>query len=121
MTASQFEYLGRMPHNFYYVQKRGKALYICAHVWVMYPGCSVRVALNEDELRDYRWVPFSLLCDINRYTKYVPSNMLALPWGVRVEVCGVDVEMGRELWGITLWLFHYMLAITVHQLNKYNK
>ena len=51
--------MGQIPSNFYYIQKRGRKMFISCHVWCLKDEYyNWEEQLNKDELVDSRWVPF---------------------------------------------------------------
>lgn len=49
--------MGQLPKNFYYMEKRGKKVFISCHVWCMKQEESKwKETLSKDELRDSKWV-----------------------------------------------------------------
>ena len=38
-----------------------------------------------------------------------------------VEVGGLNVGMDRDLWGISLWIWHYLMGMSIYRLSKNGK
>ena len=105
------------------------------HVWFLKQDCANwKAKLSKDELCDYKWVNLENMLEPKNYlidhslrmgvlermaSKYKMKILMDIGNNIEsVSTPELNLQMGRNLWGMTLWIWSYVLQMACKNLTK---
>jgi 8-oxo-dGTP pyrophosphatase MutT (NUDIX family) len=134
LNKREFEYLGRIPQNFYAYIKKGKKSHVSVNVFLQKEKKRHKMFLCQEEVADAFWVsqkdffksyrpmaydPKSLESYLRTFSKEIPEGISGNT--LKQIVLGTDLPNKEVLWGLTFLIMgKFMQAVYLEECLRGN-